>query len=200
MALTLMNFASCFISQRLVSANFFITIMVLAVFLVLDKKYGSDLSNYKLTFFFLDLICVIALVSILVPRYFKQNPPPTNSNTTQTTPPPSTPPENSQSGNNNTDYANLYSTLSINILKEVGMPYSTLARHLDNNNQLNVAGLNISTEQLSQIESLAQPIYSTLNNYITNGQQITAALIDSDNDLHSQIVALSNMLNNFAGE
>lgn len=151
----------------------------------------------------LSLICVIALVSILVPRYFKQNPPPNNTDTTQTTPTPSTPDnshgENS-SENNNVDYASLYSTLSINILKEVGMPYSTLARHLDNNNYLNVAGLNLSTEQLSQIESLAQPIYSTLNNYITNGQQITAALIDSDNDLHSQIVALSNMLNDFAGE
>ena len=69
MALTLMNFASCFVSQTLVSANFFITIIVLAVFLVLDKKYGSDLSNYKLTFFFLDLICIIALAAILVYEY-----------------------------------------------------------------------------------------------------------------------------------
>ena len=69
MALTLMNFASCFISLNMVSANFFITIIVLTVFLVLDKKYGSDLSNYKLTFFFLDLICVIALGTIVVYEY-----------------------------------------------------------------------------------------------------------------------------------
>ena len=35
----------------------------------LKRKYGSDLSNYKMTFFLLDLICIIALVTVLVYEY-----------------------------------------------------------------------------------------------------------------------------------
>ena len=69
MALALMNFASIFINFYIASATFFISIIVVVVFLVLDKKYGSDLSNYKLTFFLLDLICIIALSTVLVYEY-----------------------------------------------------------------------------------------------------------------------------------
>lgn len=69
LALALMNFASTFINFYIASATFFITIIVVVVFLVLDRKYGSDLSNYKMTFFLLDLICIIALVTVLVYEY-----------------------------------------------------------------------------------------------------------------------------------
>jgi hypothetical protein len=69
MALALMNFASTFINFYIASATFFITIIVVVVFLVLDRKYGSDLSNYKMTFFLLDLICIIALATVLVYEY-----------------------------------------------------------------------------------------------------------------------------------
>ena len=69
LALALMNFASTFINFYIASATFFITIIVVVVFLVLDRKYGSDLSNYKMTFFLLDLICIIALATVLVYEY-----------------------------------------------------------------------------------------------------------------------------------
>lgn len=69
LALALMNLASTFINFYIASATFFITIIVVVVFLVLDRKYGSDLSNYKMTFFLLDLICIIALATVLVYEY-----------------------------------------------------------------------------------------------------------------------------------
>lgn len=68
-ALALMNLASTFINFYIASATFFITIIVVVVFLMLDRKYGSDLSNYKMTFFLLDLICIIALATVLVYEY-----------------------------------------------------------------------------------------------------------------------------------
>lgn len=66
MALSAMNLISAFINIYVAAATFFISIIVLVVFMILDKRFGGEISNYKLTFFLLDLICVISLVIILV--------------------------------------------------------------------------------------------------------------------------------------
>lgn len=157
----------------------------------------------------LSLICVVAVVCILVPRYYQlqnQNPSaPTTSDTSQkgdlTDSSENTPSDESsgeQTTSINQAYKNYYSTLVINTLKSVGMPYSTLSHHLDTSNILDVAGIGISTAELTNLEYLSQPIYTMLTNYINSGTAITTSLINSDNALYSQIVAFSNALNALA--
>ena len=151
----------------------------------------------------LSLIFIVAIVCILVPRYYQlQNNQQTNIPNNQAGN-SSNSNQNSQDTDSNQDtstsvnqaYKNHYSTLVINSLKTVGMPYSTLANHLDRYNILDVTGLNITTTELANLESLALPIYNALNNYINNGFEITATLINNDNTLYSQIVEFSNALN-----
>lgn len=145
----------------------------------------------------LSLICIVAVVSILVPRYYQLNSssttPPTLSQGNQSSSTGSS--NNSQTSDQNQTYSSLYSTLVINSLKTLGMPYSTLSRHLDSQNNLNVVGLNISEPQLWVLEELAFPIYSTLTTYCNNQTPITIELINQNDTLYSQIVAFSNALN-----
>ena len=150
----------------------------------------------------LSLICVVAVVCVLVPRYFylQQNTQPPTNNTTNNnsnndsnnTAPPTT------NNGDNSQYQDYYSTLVINIVKQAGMPYSTMTKHLDSNNILNVTGIGITQSQLQQLENLAQPIYNTLQEYISNNQPITAQLINSDDDLYTNIFTFSNLLNTIA--
>lgn len=143
----------------------------------------------------LSLICVVAIVCILVPRYYQLQ----NN--------PTLPPTSSQTGNsNNTDtnnstqtdvslnniYQNAYTTLVLNKLKPLGMPYSTLSNYLDSFNILDVVGLNINSSQLDNLEMLSLPIHEAFTDYTNNNIQITTSLINANDQLHSQIVALSN--------
>ncbi len=152
----------------------------------------------------LSLILVVALVCILVPRYYylqnKDTPAISAngnlSNDNSTTPEQSSSAQDNTNGNSiNYLYKNYYSTLVINSLKDLGMPYSTLANHLDSYEILDVLGIGITTSELENLESLALPIYSELQKYIEDNITITADIIDSNNSLHSQIVAFSNTLN-----
>ena len=152
-----------------------------------DKAYLSVI---------LCLICIVAIVCILVPRYYQLHPNPQTPSTNQTETP--TNPDTPQSPDQNLQYANLYSTLVINTLKTLGMPYSTLARHLDSQNNLDVVGLQITDPQLWVLEELAFPIHSSLSSYTNNGIAITPSVINNDNNLYSQIVSFSNQLNQIA--
>ena len=147
------------------------------------------------------LICIVAIVCILVPRYYElQNntPTPPSSSETGSGGPNNSDPANTDKPSQqpdtsvNTAYQNSYTTFVLNQLKPLGMPYSTLANYLDSFNILDVIGLNINSTQLENLEDLSQPIYETLINYVNNGTQITNALINSNDLLHSQIVTLSN--------
>ncbi len=73
LSLAVMNFASAFINAYIVAATFFISIIVLVVFMMLDRKYGAEFSNYKVTFFLLDLICIIAIITIMVYEFQRAN-------------------------------------------------------------------------------------------------------------------------------
>ena len=145
------------------------------------------------------LICVIACVCILAPRYYQLK----NQNSTT---PPTLPGDSSasQQPNNsanydNSMYASLYSTSVINSLNSLGMPYSTLSRHLDSHGYLNVIGLQISEAQLWVLEELALPIYTTISSLSTNQTPLTIELINNNNLLYSQIVKFSNELNSISG-
>ncbi len=58
-------FIGMFFSLTLVSVVYFVALMLSAVVLILDKKYGTILTNYKLTYFLFDLINLIAVIAIV---------------------------------------------------------------------------------------------------------------------------------------
>lgn len=58
-------FIGMFFSLTLVSVMFFVALLLSAVVLMLDKKYGTILTNYKLTYFLFDLINLIAVIAIV---------------------------------------------------------------------------------------------------------------------------------------
>jgi hypothetical protein len=54
-----------FFSLKLVGIVYFVALLLSAVVLMLDKKYGTILTNYKLTYFLFDLINLIAAIAIV---------------------------------------------------------------------------------------------------------------------------------------
>ena len=64
LALSLIIFVGMFFSIKLVAGTYFVAILITAVFLILDKKYGSILTNYKLTFLLFDIVNLIAIIAI----------------------------------------------------------------------------------------------------------------------------------------
>ena len=69
LALSLTVLVGMFFSVKLVGAAYFIAIILSAVFLMLDKKYGSALTSYKSTFFLFDLTNLIAIIAIVYYEY-----------------------------------------------------------------------------------------------------------------------------------
>lgn len=72
-ALSILIFVGMFFSFRLVEIFYFVTILVAAVFLILDKKYGKSLTNHKAVFFLFDFINLIAIITVLYYEYSKHN-------------------------------------------------------------------------------------------------------------------------------
>lgn len=64
-ALSIIMLIAMFFSSTIVAYTFFVGVIVCAIFMVLDRKYGSIFSNYKLTFFLFDLIALIAIISVV---------------------------------------------------------------------------------------------------------------------------------------
>lgn len=58
-------FIGMFFSLTLVGIVYFVALLLSAVVLMLDKKYGTILTNYKLTYFLFDLINLIAVIAIV---------------------------------------------------------------------------------------------------------------------------------------
>ena len=63
-SLAVIIFIGMFFSLKFVSAMYFLALLISAVVLILDRKYGTILTNYKLTFFLFDLINLIAVIAI----------------------------------------------------------------------------------------------------------------------------------------
>ena len=60
-----------FFSIKIVTAVYFIAIVLCLVLNVLDRKYGTILTNYKLTFLLFELVNLIAVISIIYFEYSK---------------------------------------------------------------------------------------------------------------------------------
>ena len=73
LALSLIILISMFFSVTIVSCVYFVALIISAVFVILNKKYGSHLTNYKLTFFLFELINLIAIIAIMYYEYTKHS-------------------------------------------------------------------------------------------------------------------------------
>lgn len=69
--LSILIFIGMFFSTKLVMSIYFIAILIGAIILLLDKKYGTFLTNYKLTYFLFEIVNLIAVVSIIYYEYSK---------------------------------------------------------------------------------------------------------------------------------
>ena len=65
------GFFGMFFSIKIVSAVYFIAIVLCIVLNILDRKYGTVLTNYKLTYLLLELINLIAVISVMYFEYSK---------------------------------------------------------------------------------------------------------------------------------
>lgn len=61
----ILAFVGMFFSVKIVSAIYFVVIILSLVLYILDKKYGTLLTNYKLTFALFELVNLIAVISIV---------------------------------------------------------------------------------------------------------------------------------------
>ena len=71
LALSLIILIGMFFNVVFVGSAYFIALILSAVFLMLDKKYGSLITNYKLTFFLFDLINLMAVIAVIYYEYTK---------------------------------------------------------------------------------------------------------------------------------
>ena len=63
-----------FFSFILVAGAYFVALILFAVFLVLDKRYGSMLSNYKQSFFLFDAINLIGIIAVIYYEFAQHSP------------------------------------------------------------------------------------------------------------------------------
>lgn len=66
-------FVGMFFGVVFVGSSYLIAILICAIILVLDKKYGSILTNYKLTYFLFEIINLIAVISALYYEFSKHS-------------------------------------------------------------------------------------------------------------------------------
>ncbi len=64
-------FLGMFFSIKIVAAVYFIAIVLCIVLNILDRKYGTILTNYKLTYLLFELVNLIAVISVIYFEYSK---------------------------------------------------------------------------------------------------------------------------------
>ena len=62
-------FVGIFFSVKFVAVVYLTTLIIAALLLLLDKKYGTLLTNYKLTFMLFELVNLIAVISVIYYEY-----------------------------------------------------------------------------------------------------------------------------------
>lgn len=70
-SIAIIIFIGMFFSLKFVSAMYFIALLISFVVLILDRKYGTILTNYKLTFFLFDLINLMSVIAIIYYEFTK---------------------------------------------------------------------------------------------------------------------------------
>ena len=63
-----------FFSFILVAGAYFVALILFVVFLVLDKRYGSMISNYKQSFFLFDAINLIGVIAVIYYEFAQHSP------------------------------------------------------------------------------------------------------------------------------
>lgn len=71
MALSVLIFASMFFSSSVVEIFYFVAILIVLVFTLLDKKYGKNLTNHRAVFLLFDIINLFATFAIIYHEYSK---------------------------------------------------------------------------------------------------------------------------------
>ena len=64
-------FVGMFFSVRIVGGAYFIALLICAIIFILDRKYGSILTNYKVTYILFELVNFIAVLSVICYEYTK---------------------------------------------------------------------------------------------------------------------------------
>lgn len=71
--LALIIFVGMFFGVVFVGIPYFIAVLICAIILLLDKKYGTILTNYKLTYLLYEIINFIAIISVVYHEYSKHS-------------------------------------------------------------------------------------------------------------------------------
>ena len=69
--ITVIMLIGMFFDVKFVASAYFIALLVSVVFLMLDRKYGENVANYKLAFFLLDIINIIATGVVIYYEFTK---------------------------------------------------------------------------------------------------------------------------------
>ena len=69
--LALMMFIGMFFGVVFVGSPYFIALLICAILLILDRKYGSILTNYKLVYLLFEIVNLIAVISVVYYEYSK---------------------------------------------------------------------------------------------------------------------------------
>lgn len=69
--LALTMFVGMFFGVVFVGSPYFIAMLVCAIILLLDKRYGSILTNYKLTYLLFEIVNLMAVISVVYYEYSK---------------------------------------------------------------------------------------------------------------------------------
>lgn len=69
--LAVIMFIGMFFGVVFVGSPYFIAVLICAVILILDRRYGSILTNYKLTYFLFEIVNLIAMISVVYYEYSK---------------------------------------------------------------------------------------------------------------------------------
>ena len=69
--LALMMFIGMFFGVVFVGSSYFIALLICAILLILDRKYGSILTNYKLVYLLFEIVNLIAVISVVYYEYSK---------------------------------------------------------------------------------------------------------------------------------
>lgn len=91
-----------------------------------------------------------------------------------------------------------YTTKVMQILKDVGKPYSSSSKYLDADGNLNYSKLNPSDSQLKELESSAKLLYNLFDNYRQQGITITIDFIEDCDELISAIGSFTDIVNDVA--
>ena len=69
--LALMMFIGMFFGVVFVGSPYFIALLICAILLILDRKYGSILTNYKLVYLLFEIVNLFAVISVVYYEYSK---------------------------------------------------------------------------------------------------------------------------------